>query len=84
MDGCGKIIIFAANLGKMENGKYDENYRQRRIGQWKTAIGLQAVDGIQPSDYLYELAGRHIEGELNIREVQQFLNSYYESELPLS
>ncbi|MCQ2452653.1 MAG: Fic family protein [Oscillospiraceae bacterium] len=45
---------------------------------WQTAIGLQAVDGLQPSQYLIDTAVRHIEGELTQEEVQQLLNSYYE------
>lgn len=62
------------------NMEYDNSQyiRNQRLNQWKTAIGLQAVDGLQPSDYLYELAGKHIEGELNIQEVKTFLKSYYE------
>lgn len=31
---------------------------------WKTAIGLQAVDGLKPSKYLVELANRNIKGEI--------------------
>lgn len=57
-----------------DKSKYN---KEQRINQWKTAIGLQAVDGLQPSDYLYELAGKHIEGELDIQEVKSFLKSYY-------
>lgn len=49
-----------------------------KIGQWKTAVGLQAVDGLQPSDYLYSLAGKHIEGQIDIAEVQELLDTYYQ------
>ena len=46
---------------------------------WSTAIGLQAVDGLKTSEYLNDLARRNIEGEITIDEVEQLLNSYYES-----
>lgn len=44
---------------------------------WQTAIGLQAVDGIQTSDYLKETAIRNIEGEIDFPETQALLESYY-------
>lgn len=46
---------------------------------WQTAIGLQAVDGLIPSDYLIETARKHIEGDITIDEVQQLIKSYYDS-----
>lgn len=47
--------------------------------QWKTAIGLQAVDGMTPSQYLIDVARRNIEGDLTMDEVQDLLHSYYAS-----
>lgn len=44
---------------------------------WKTAIGLQQVDGLQPSDYLIAAARQNIEGDITIDEVKQLLDSYY-------
>ena len=46
---------------------------------WQTAIGLQAVDGLKPSDVLVDAARRNIEGELSIDEVRNLINSYYDS-----
>lgn len=46
---------------------------------WQTAIGLQAVDGLKPSEYLLETARKHIEGDITIEEVQQLIKTYYES-----
>ncbi len=46
---------------------------------WSTAIGLQQVDGLKPSSYLYETAKRNIEGELSFDEVKNLIDSYYES-----
>lgn len=64
---------------------FDEYIRQGEPAQreaayaWSTAIGLQAVDGLKTSEYLNELARKNIEGEISIDEVEQLLNSYYES-----
>ena len=53
---------------------------RRELGQaWSTAIGLQDVDGLKPSEYLYETAKKSIDGELSIDEVGEHINSYYES-----
>lgn len=44
---------------------------------WKTAIGLQQIDGLKPSDYLIETARQNIEGDITIEEVKQRIDSYY-------
>ena len=44
---------------------------------WKTAIGLQQVDDLKPSDYLIETAKQNIEGDITIEEVKQRIDSYY-------
>ena len=46
---------------------------------WSTAIGLQQVDGLKPSSYLYETAKKNIEGELSFDEARNLIDSYYES-----
>lgn len=56
-----------------------EPQKREKSYAWQTAIGLQAVDGLKPSDYLVETACRHIEGDITIDEVQQLIKSYYES-----
>lgn len=45
---------------------------------WKTAIGLQDVDGLKPSDYLIETAKEHIEGRISITEADKRIRCYYE------
>ena len=45
---------------------------------WKTAIGLQDVDGLKPSAYLIETAKDHIEGKISITEADKRIHSYYE------
>ena len=46
---------------------------------WAIATGLQQVDGLTPSKYLYETARRNIEGEITIEEAKELIDSYYES-----
>ena len=46
---------------------------------WQTAIGLQQVDGLTPSQYLIETAKQNIEGEITIYEVKERLNGYYKA-----
>jgi fido (protein-threonine AMPylation protein) len=46
---------------------------------WQTAIGLQQVDGLTPSDYLIETAKQNIEGKITIDEVQYRIDSYYKT-----
>ena len=44
---------------------------------WKTAIGLQQVDGLTPSEYLIAAAKQNIEGDITIEEVKNRIDSYY-------
>lgn len=46
---------------------------------WKTAIGLQDVDGLKPSEYLVQTAKQNIEGDITIEEAKQLIDSYYQS-----
>ena len=48
-----------------------------RAETWETAIGLQDVDGLKPSKYLIETAKEHIEGNINLKEVETRINDYY-------
>ena len=45
---------------------------------WSTAIGLQAVDGLRPSQYLINTAVQNIEGKISLKEAQNLMDSYYE------
>ncbi len=66
----------------MEN--FDEYIRQgepskaEKAKVWKTAIGLQQVDGLKPSDYLIATAKKNIDGDISIQEVKQRIDSYYQ------
>lgn len=59
--------------------KQSEPHKREKGYAWQTAIGLQAVDGLKPSDYLIETARRDIEGEITIDEAEQLIKSYYQS-----
>lgn len=53
---------------------------RKELGQaWSTAIGLQDVDGLKPSEYLYETARKSIDGEISVDEADALINNYYES-----
>ena len=54
-----------------------EPHKRERASAWRTAIGLQDVDGLRVSEYLKEAAVRHIEGDITIDEVREQLRSYY-------
>lgn len=56
-----------------------EPHKREKGYAWQTAIGLQAVDGLKPSEYLKEKARQHIEGDITIDEVKQLVDSYYKS-----
>lgn len=66
----------------MEN--FDEYLRQgepnkaEKAKVWKTAIGLQQVDGLKPSEYLIETAKQNIEGDITIDEVKKRIENYYQ------
>lgn len=45
---------------------------------WQTAVGLQDVDKLRPSEYLLNTAKENIDGNISIDEVKKRINSYYE------
>ena len=62
--------------------KYDkisEPQKSQKAQLWKTAIGLQAVDGLQTSEYLIDVARQHIEGDITIDEAGHYLKEYYKA-----
>lgn len=56
-----------------------EPHKREKASAWRTAIGLQDVDGLEVSDYLKKAAVRHIEGDITIDDVREQLKSYYVS-----
>ena len=62
-----------------EYKRLGEPEKYEKAENWEIAIGLQAVDGLKPSEYLLELARKNIEGEITIDEVKESLENYYEA-----
>jgi len=83
-------FICTLDVAVITNGmKYDEFEQyiratepapKERAELWQTAIGLQKVDGLEVSDYLVKTAKKHIEGEVNIDDVDKLITAYYQSE----
>lgn len=48
-----------------------------RALSWDIAVGLQAVDGLEVSEYLRDVADEHINGYISMDEVQQRVAAYY-------
>ena len=65
--------------------KTEEPSVRDRANNWRTAIGLQAVDQLTVSDFLKQTAQQHIEGQITIDEAEKRLKAYYrakETRLP--
>ena len=74
-------MIFLDKYWKLELNEYirqGEPDKIEKSNAWKTAIGLQDVDGLKPSAYLIETAKNHIEGNISITEADKRIQSYYE------
>ena len=57
-----KTDPFREYLIQAEPGRREKGYA------WNTAIGLQSVDGLKPSQYLVDTAVQNIEGKITIEE----------------
>ena len=59
--------------------RQSEPDKQKKGYIWQTAIGLQDVDGLKPSDYLIETAKKNIDGDITLEEANDLIHSYYKS-----
>lgn len=59
--------------------RQSEPEKQQKGYIWQTAIGLQDVDGLKPSEYLIETAKKNIDGDITLKEANELIHSYYES-----
>lgn len=50
---------------------------EKRIENWEVGIGLNEVDGLNPSKYLIELTKDSIEGRKTFDEIEKELKNYY-------
>lgn len=67
--------IFEEYLREKEPQKKEKGYA------WHTAIGLQAVDGLNTSEYLIETAKKSIDGDITFEEASSLIHSYYKENL---
>ena len=61
--------------------RHGEASQKEKAENWQIAIGLQAVDGLNPSKYLIDNAQKHIKGDITIDDVKENLRSYYVSKV---
>lgn len=59
---------------------YDNQSPELKQLCWDIAFGLQAVDGIAPSNYMKQLSVEHVRGEKTYYEVDREINRYYNRE----
>lgn len=57
--------------------KAEEPGRRERADAWATAIGLQKVDGLTPSQFLLDTAKDHIEGRITQNQARRRIRDYY-------
>lgn len=66
-----KDELFEEYSKEKEPAKYYKTYA------WKTAIGLQQVDGLEPSEYLIKTAEQSINGDISFDDVHKLITTYY-------
>lgn len=59
--------------------KHTEPNKKHKGYAWSTAIGLQVVDGIEPSEHLVKTAIDNIEGNITMADAEQRIESYYKA-----
>lgn len=57
--------------------KSEEPGRRERADAWATAVGLQQVDGLTPSRFLFDTAKEHIEGRITQNQARRRIRDYY-------
>ena len=63
--------LFEKYSKEKEPSKYYKSYA------WKTAIGLQKVDGLVASDYLVQTAEKSINGDISFEDAHNLIKTYY-------
>lgn len=61
-----------------EYQKLGEPDKADKVYAWQTAVGLQDVDKLRPSEYLLNTAKENIDGNISIDEARKRIESYYE------
>lgn len=57
--------------------KQSEPSKKYKGYAWSTAIGLQAVDGLEPSEHLVQTAIENIKGNISMADAEKRIESYY-------
>ena len=57
--------------------KESEPDKRYKVYAWSTAIGLQKVDGLEPSEELVNIAIENIEGNISMEDAREKIESYY-------
>jgi fido (protein-threonine AMPylation protein) len=71
-------LLWRRNMEEYKIKEYAYS-RAKQQEYWNTAIGLQDVDNLKPSKYLYDLSEQNINGEIPIQKVKEKLDTYYRS-----
>lgn len=67
----------------MKDGLFEEYSKEKEPAQyyksyaWKTAIGLQKVDGLNTSEYLIKTAEQSIKGDITFDDAHKLISTYY-------
>ena len=81
------VICLSDNSWNLELNEYirqGEPDKVEKSNAWKTAIGLQYVDGLKPSKYLIETAKDHIESKISISEADRLIVSFHKERKDIS
>lgn len=62
---------------KQDERFHDDKIRRKRSYYWDMAIGLNKVDGLNPSGYLLELKDDSIQGRKSYEVIEKELRNYY-------
>lgn len=64
-------------MNTLQNDPFEEYYHEKEPSKrergfaWHTTMGLQAVGGIVPSEYLKETARKNIEGDISLNQAEE-------------
>ena len=60
-----------------EYKNHPDPFVRERANNWAIAIGLQHVDGLNVSDFLFQVARQEIEGKITMDEAQVMIDEHY-------
>ena len=60
-----------------EYKNHPDPFVRKKATNWAIAIGLQRVDGLNVSDFLFQVARQEIEGKITMDEAQILIDEHY-------